>query len=166
MWHWLNGNSGAMQAIATFVLVIITARYVSLTKGLAEAANAESLRQKEGSNARRRELASQIGVLRSALDLLPNPKNFRVDKVIHSVGWEKFDFGAFRKLASEVSDSVASSAATVEAEVQRMGEIVKSLKLISDKGFRWDDLPQVEWDDAMRATQSALTATLAELSSN
>jgi hypothetical protein len=162
-----------MQAIAsvasvavTVVLVVITARYVRLTKGLAEAANAELLRQIEASKARRRELASQVEVLRSALDVLPNGKNYKVNELFWgSVSWDDFDFGAFRKLASEVTDAAASYAATVESEMRRMEEMLASLKSITKgKAFTWDTFPQVDWDTSMRATGHALASILTELS--
>jgi hypothetical protein len=99
VWDWLNDNSGAMQAIAsvasvavTIVLVIITARYVRLTKGLAEAANDELRRQNEASKARRRELASQIKFLRDVLATLPNPANWSHEDSLmrNSTGWDNF----------------------------------------------------------------------------
>ena len=92
MWHWLNIDSPAIEAatsivsvLVTVVFVSITARYVALTKGLAEAANAELLRQIEASKARRRELASQISFLRSAVDSLPDQNNWnQADRLMRS----------------------------------------------------------------------------------
>jgi hypothetical protein len=156
-----------LSVAVTAVLAYITYQYVKLTAGLAEAANAELLRQIEASKARRRELASQVEVLGSALDVLPNGKNYKVNELFWgSVSWDDFDFGAFRKLASEITDAAASCAATVESEMRHMEEMLSSLKSITKgKAFTWDTFPQVDWDTSMRATEQALSSILAELSS-
>lgn len=175
MWHWLNSNSGAMQAIAsvasvavTVVLVFITARYVALTKGLAEAANAEAHRQIEASKARRRELASEIGFLRDALATLPNHTNWsHADAMMrNSTGWDDFDFGAFRKLSSEISDAASSGAATIESNMRWLADQVKAVKSTpTGTGYRWDSFPVREWNNAMLAAPEALKSILAALSS-
>lgn len=174
MWHWLNINSTAIEAgtsivtaLATVVLVFITARYVALTKGLAEAANAELFRQIEASKARRRELASQIEFLCSALDSLPDRNNWKqADRLMRSsTGWGNFDFEKFRAHASEISDAAASCAATVEAKMGWMADLVNKVKATPPGlGYDWDAFPRDKWHDALRAARDALASILRELS--
>jgi hypothetical protein len=85
---------------------------------LAEAANAESLRQNDAAKAKRRELASQIQFLRNTLATIPSANTWsQADSIMRgSTGWDDFDFDAFRKLASEVSDVAATCAATIETK--------------------------------------------------
>jgi hypothetical protein len=170
----LNSNAGAMQAVASFlsvavtlVLVIITARYVRLTKGLAEAANVEGIRQNEASKARKRDLASQIKFLRDAVATLPNATNWsHADALMrNSTGWENFDFGAFRRLAAEISDAASSGAASVETNMRWMADHVKAVKKTPLRmGYDWNSFPQREWNNAMHDAPEALASILAELS--
>jgi hypothetical protein len=174
VWHWLNINSTAIEAgtsivtaLATVVLVFITVRYVALTKGLAEAANAELFRQIEASKGRRRELASQISFFRSALDSLPDRNNWnQADRLMRSsIGWENFDFAKFRAHASEISDAAASCAATVEAKMRWMAELVNSVKATPlGLGYNWNAFPRDEWDLALLAARNALASIHRELS--
>jgi hypothetical protein len=176
VWDWLNNNAGAMQAIAsvasvavTVVLVVITWRYVRLTKGLAEAANAELLGQSEASKARRRELTGQIKLLLDALATLPNWANWdHVDldaTMRDSNGWENFDFGGFRELAAEVNDDASSHAAIVESKMRRMEELVRRARK-PDPGLQYVYYSGMknEWLNAMQTTQEALASMLEELS--
>jgi len=174
VWHWLNINSTAIEAgtsivtaLATVVLVFITARYVALTKGLAEAANAELFRQIEASKAQQRDLAGQIRFLRSALDSLPDWNNWnQADCLMRSsTGWDNFDFAKFRAHASEISDAAASCAATVEAKMRWMAELVNSVKATPlGRGYNWHVFPRHDWDHALLAAQDALASILRELS--
>jgi hypothetical protein len=174
VWHWLNLNATAIEAatsivsaLVTAVLVFITARYVALTKQLAEAANAELLRQNEASKARRRELESQISFLRSALESLPDRDNWsHADRLIrNSTGWDTFDFAKFRARASEVSEAAASCAATVELKMRWMAELASSVKSTPlGRGYNWNSFPRDDWDHARLATREALTSILTELS--
>jgi hypothetical protein len=67
----LNGYAGAVQAVSTVVLVIITVRYVLLTEALADAATAELQNQARAANARRQELQANIKFLLDTLFSLP-----------------------------------------------------------------------------------------------
>lgn len=166
VWNWFNANAGGVQAVATVVLVCITIWYVKLTAGLAAAANAESLRQNEAAKARRRELMSQVRVLHGQLDSLPNLHKFYVDKMFRkSVDWKNFDFDIFRKLASEISDSTASHAATIELEMRKMEEMMDLLSSKYSAGFKWSDFPQSEWMDSMSAALRDVISIIFELSS-
>jgi len=174
VWHWLNINSTAIEAatsivsvLVTVVLVFITARYVALTKQLAEAANAELLRQIEASTARRRELASQISFLGSALDSLPDRDNWnQADRLMRtSTDWDNFDFAKLRACASEISEAAASWAATLESKMRWIAELVNSVKLTpSGRGYDWTNFPRERWEQALLATRQALDSISKQLS--
>jgi len=121
---WLNANAGAIQAISsvfgivvTTVLVIITARYVGLTKTLAEAANAQSKARSAELEARRQELKSMVSLLSSALESVPaaSPRADTDRKMRNATSTDDFDFGRFRQLSAQQDPKLGEYAATVES---------------------------------------------------
>src|SRR5208283_1486858 len=166
MWHWLNSNASAIEAITsiasvlvTVVLAFITARYVVLTKTLAEAANAQLLGQVEASRARRRKLASHINFLLEIIESLPDSSRWsQADSIMrNSTNWDDFDFADFRALASEVSDAASSYAALVESKMRWMAERVNEIKSTpSAHGYDWRAFRRPEWDEALRVARHAL----------
>jgi hypothetical protein len=172
--EWLNQNAGAIQAIAaivslivTFVLVVITGRYVRLTRTLAESANAQVRAQAEARDTRRHDLAANIGVLQRALASIPAGNVPNVEQRIrNSIDWSDFDFGHFRTLASEVSRPAAHAAAEIESDMGRLQAIIAEIKSTPlGRGYDWSRFPWAEWELIMhRKLQRAISTLLEETS--
>lgn len=71
--QWLNDNSGAVQAIATFVLVIVTSLYVVFTKWMATAARRQAqaaAQQAKLTSDAQRELVTRQAILSARNELM------------------------------------------------------------------------------------------------
>jgi len=157
--HWLNLNAGAIQALSsvvvvllTFALVVGTWRYVKLTHRLL-------MEQRWAAAARRRELRSQARVLSGFLYALPSPDDQRLSVVIldHSSDLRDFSFNQFRARASEVSAEAGSQAAEVESHVTWLVNLVRECRSVpKGLGFDWANFPKRDYDTHVRFAIAAL----------
>jgi len=168
--YQLNRDEAATSTVSvlvTVVLVFINGPIRGTHETIGRAANAELLRQIEASTARRRELASQISFLGSALDSLPDRDNWnQADRLMRtSTDWDNFDFAKLRACASEISEAAASWAATLESKMRWIAELVNSVKLTpSGRGYDWTNFPRERWEQALLATRQALDSISKQLS--
>ena len=173
MWAWLNTYASAIQAItavvgaaATIVLVYITARYVVLTKKMADIATAQSEARAEMARVRRRELRASINRLDQALKTLPVPsQQSMADTMVRtSIGWSDFDFGRLRSLAAEVSDRAGERATVVESCMNVLADQVNSVRSVPVQGgYDWGKFPWEAWNRALMDARFGLDAMREEL---
>jgi hypothetical protein len=157
--HWLNLNAGAIQALSSVAIVLLTAvlaavtwQYVNLTHRLLHG-------QLQASAARRRELRSQIAVLKAFLDALPSPDDQRLSRSIldHSNDLRDFSFNRFRALTSEVSAEAGSQAAELEGHVAWLVNIIREIRAVPALiGYRWENFPKGAYDTHVRFGIGAL----------
>jgi hypothetical protein len=167
MWQCLNTYASAIQAVsavvgvaATVVLVWITARYVPLTKVLADAATAQLQAQSAEARAKRRELEADVNILGLALKSLPDAsRQASADQVIRdSITTDGFDFGRFRTLAAERGPQVGNYAAVVESKMKWLGDRVKAVKNTPYlTGYDWRSFDWKSWNGAINEVREALT---------
>jgi hypothetical protein len=129
MLRFLNENASAIQAIATVasvvatvVLVAITARYVALTRGLAEAAKAQLIFQREAVESRKRQLVNLVRLLGILLQRIPEDQD-GVGRMRYTATWDNDDIAELHRLASELGEEPGKRAAV----------LVASLRLIKDR---------------------------------
>jgi hypothetical protein len=156
--HWLNLNSGAIQALAsvltlavTGVLAIITWRYVRLTKDLADVARAQLQGQHEAAAARQRELRTLSEILRMHLLSIPVGDDPRLSQAILSqvVEWTDFDFDRLRALASELNEVAGGLAAIAENRMKWIGDLVHKIRATPPGiGYDWSKFPRQEFNQA------------------
>jgi len=149
MWPSLNANANAIEAISagltvavTAVLVVMTARYVRLTKALVDVALAQLQAQHEALKARRRELQASVNFLSLAMASLPNSEaTHRMAEMLRlgrPIRWDDFDFGRFRTLAAELSPRAGGSAAAVEANMNWLASQMENAEMTPPWG-RWSE---------------------------
>jgi hypothetical protein len=161
MWVWLNSNAGAFQAVSatvtalvTVILVFITARYVGLTKTLAETASAQMQALGTAAESRRRELRARAEFLLFALRSLPDPSRRQTTET--RVKWEDtFDFDRFVTLAAEVSSSASSNAATVVSEMTWLADRASSIPGSPMEDY-WKFFSSAEWNNRVIGVRRAL----------
>jgi hypothetical protein len=115
--------------------------------------------QLQASAARRRELRSQIAVLKVFLDPLPSPDDQRLSGIIldHSNDLRDFSFNRFRVLTSQVSAEAGSQAAELEGHVTWLVNLIREIRAVpSLTGYRWADFPKRDYDTHMRFAIAAL----------
>jgi hypothetical protein len=139
-------ETGSSPVLLTCVLAAVTWRYVNLTHRLLQG-------QLQASAARRRELRSQIAVLKAFLEVLPSPDDKRLAGSIldHSNDLRDFSFNRFRELTSEVSADAGSQAAELEGHVAWLVNLVREIRAVPQlTGYRWADFPKREYDTHVR----------------
>jgi hypothetical protein len=164
--HWLNLNAGAIQALSSVAIVLLTAvlaavtwQYVNLTHRLVHG-------QLQASAARRRELRSQVAVLKAFLDALPSPDDQRLSRSMldHSNDLRDFSFNRFRALASEVSAEAGSQAAELEGHVAWLVNIIREIRAVPPlTGYRWENFPKGAYDTHVRFGVGALGQIVEQL---
>jgi hypothetical protein len=172
MLAWLNANAGAVQAfgsivvaVATVVLVIITARYVALTRTLADAAAAQITAQAAAAKARRGELQAAVHFLQFALKSLPNSseRGAANEMIRTSIPTDDFDFGRFRELSTEIGAGAA--AVVVESNMKSFNARITQIREIDEvqrgPGY-WQEFDWRTWNNALIDVREALDVIEAE----
>jgi hypothetical protein len=180
--HWLNSNSGAIQALSsvlivglTAVLAYITLRYVRLTQDLLSV-------QREAAAVRRRELRAHVGVLQSFLSELHGPDDNRLPAEIlsHARDLHDFPFDRLRALASEVSVEAGAKAVEAEKHLNWLASLIRSIRASLPRkepprsvneplsptlasGYDWKNFPGRDYDTAWRFGSAALTGLLMQV---
>jgi hypothetical protein len=130
----LNENAGAIQAVATVVLVGITGWYAWLTHRLV---NVQEAARRE----RMAELRSVVITLRNGLEQLPIEKATAIRVMRNAALWDEGDLPALRTQASWFSSDAGDHAASALAPLRWLGAKTRESK---DAGFNWERFP---WDD-------------------
>jgi len=179
--HWLNTNSGAIQALGsiasvfiTGVLAFITWKYVRLTDRLLSEQMEARAAQLAAS---RRELRAHMALLSSFLYALPSMDDERLLGAIldHSNDLRDFSFSRFRALASEVSIEAAARASELETDVKWLTNLFqeigsapwsRSAPSINEplgspgsgvsNGYHWGQFPKRDYDKHWRFAIGAL----------
>lgn len=170
---WLDCHASAIQAVtaivtalATIVLVAVTARYVRLTGKLVDTAAAQLRALAEAQRTRRQELRSSMERLMLALASLPiSFQRQQADQMIRDSGsWNDFDFGRFRTLAAEVSTRAGSNAAVVEVKMKYLADQIDKVKQVPVlTGVSWGTFAWAPWEIAINDARARLEAILKEV---
>ncbi len=153
MWHFLNANAGAIQAMAslatsivTLVLVFITWRYVRLTGRLAEAATAEMVFREEAGAEKWRELNAHTKLIRGMLSGLPVTEQDADRRMRQVTSWEPADVMRLQRLAARLDRGAGERAAAVVAAMTWLGERVREVKNSDpEAGYDWAAFPWSRW---------------------
>ena len=176
--QWLNVNSGAIQALGSVAIAILTAvlawitwQYVRLTREML----GEHL---EAAAARRRELRTQANLLKGILRGLPFSYDERLLEAIRNCyDFQSFPYDRFRALASEVSLTAGSKVYSVETNLKWLGDLFHTIRSalpprlgneLFDGVFRpydWNKFPKREYETAWRNAKNELDLILVELDS-
>ncbi len=169
MWEFLNSNAAAIQAIAalttavvTSVLALITWRYVRLTQGLAEAAQAELMFHEEAEAEKWRELNAYTKLIRDLLSGLPAGERDGARAMSQAASWEAGDLPRLQRLAARLDRSAGEHAAVVVAAMTWLGERLHDVKTTDpDEGVNWSKFPWSRWQREMTSAKTALDAIAA-----
>ncbi len=180
MWHFLNSNAGAIQAMAalttslvTVVLVAITWQYVRLTQRLAEAATVEMVVHEEAEAEKWRELNAYTKLIRGLLSGLPPDREGAQRAMRQATSWEPGDVMRLQRLAARLDRRAGERAASIAAAMTWLGERVREVKNTDPDGpYDWSAFPWDRWrkeiDTARRALDdiaSTVTRKLREVPS-
>ncbi len=164
MWDFLNGNAGAIQAIASLVtaavtvaLVAVTWRYVHLTGRMAEAARAELMFHEEEEAEKWRELNAQTRLVRALLSTLPVDDRRPEALVRQAVSWDQADVARLQRLAARLDRSAGERAAAVVTSMTWLGERLREIKS-ADPGdeYNWAEFPWSRWTHEIATARSGL----------
>jgi hypothetical protein len=165
--QWLRYNSAAIQAFATVVLVVITGVYVSLTRRLAMVATAQLLALDRTRKDKQAELDAMVDRLREWLLPLPESESSPDGrtKIQDATPLGDFEFGRFCTLASELGVIAGKLAATTQASVQFLTQVIGQVRDPAPAHpYRWETaFPSERWIEAHRKAGEALIALKAQL---
>lgn len=167
MLEFLNANAGAIQVLlsacvvfSTIVLVLVTWRYVALTRHLAGTARAQLAFQqdlrRELLDSKRRELVALVRNLRLLLSYLPDePANGEL--IRQAAMWQDDNPTYLQRLASEQDEVLAGHAATAVAALRWLKEKVVEVKNVpAIQGVNWQDFPWQRWSEELRVARGEL----------
>lgn len=169
MWHFLNSNAGAIQAIAalttslvTVVLVFITWRYVRLTRRLAEAASAEMSFHEEAETEKWRELNAYTKLIRGLLSGLPASEQGADRAIRQAPSWESGDVMRLQRLAARLDRHAGERAAIVVTAMTWLAERLHEVKSKDPaEGYDWSTFPWNRWRKEIETARAALDAIAA-----
>jgi hypothetical protein len=177
--HWLNSNAGAIQALSSVAVVLLTGALFLITRRYVNLTHSLLLGQLEVVAARRRELRSQIEVLRAFLAALPTPEDQRLAGVIldHSSDLRDFPFNRFRALASRVSLEAGSQAVEAENHLMWLLNLIRGIRATprpfprspneplgpESKGYDWKSFPGQDYFTHVRFAMLPLNKIVEQL---
>ena len=126
MLAWLDTHAGAVQAIATVVLVGITAWYARLTRKIAQAAAAGAEIQRQAAVAQRLRFLGVVARLELHLTRLPDNPN--ESKLRNATLWSERDLDELLALAPNVGELAVIDAQTVALDLRWLAECVLYVK--------------------------------------
>lgn len=156
---WLNSNAGAIQALSSVAIVLLTGVLAAITWQYVKLTNRLLSGQLKTAAARRRELRIQLAVLKAFLDALPSPDDQRLSASIldHSNDLRDFSFNRFRELTSRVSTGTALQTAELEGHVIWLVNLLREIRAVPPlTGYRWADFPKRDYDTHVRFAIGAL----------
>lgn len=146
MLNFLNQNAGAIQAVATVILVIITCLYVRLTNRLSNIAKEELEFLRKAEQVKKSQLLAVLKTLRICLGELPvDPKDG--EKIRKVTIWEDRDLNDLQQLASDLDIYAGQTVAIVINSLRWLKEQVDMVKNTNPKlGANWHKFPWEEWN--------------------
>ena len=163
---WLNQNSGAVQAIATIVLAVLTGFYVILTGQIARAARDQVQQalgvQRAAATQARMQLDGLIIRLLVLLDRLPGPEP-NDTRIRGATLWTEEELQRFEHLTALVGGDPVEASKTIAA-FRGVAGFVREVKETSPlQGFGWNPTNASAWARGLSAAREALTSTHASL---
>ncbi len=140
----------------TIVLVIITARYVILTRKIAEAAQKQLEQFSREEEAKRRELLTMVKMVRLHLKTLPMDHS-RGEAIREAILWEADDLAELQNLSAEVGLQPGQIAVQAATSLRQLASMVSDVKAIDPKvGVPWDRFNWEGWDAARQSAEANL----------
>ncbi len=165
MWHLLNSNAAAIQAVAalttslvTVVLVFITWRYVRLTQRLAEAASAEMSFHEEAEAEKWRELNAYTKLIRGLIAGLPTGEAGAGRVMRQAASWEPGDLARLQRLAARLDRRTGERAAAVVTSMTWLGERLRDAKADDAEDHDWSKFPWDRWRRELQTARDGLDA--------
>ncbi len=164
MWHFLNSNAGAIQAMAAFVtalvtivLALITWQYVRLTQRLAEAASAEMTFHEEAEAEKWRELNAHTKLIRGLLSGLPAGPQDADRRMRQATSWEAGDLMRLQRLAARLDRRAGERAAAVVTAMTWLGERLREVKAADpSSAYEWSRFPWGRWQKEAETANAGL----------
>lgn len=153
---WLNTYASAIQALgavvsalATVALIVITWRYVALTRALAETATQQLDFQRASARAQREELRRELLAcakhLRSLLAHLPTDRS-KAEGVRDVAMWKDEDLANFQRVASQYDEMLGQRAAVIVGPLRWIKEQVTAVQSTPrERGFDWNRFAWQRW---------------------
>jgi len=161
--NFFNTNAPGIQAIsavvsvlAIIVLVVITSRYVVLTRKIADAAKKQLEQFTREEQAKRRELLTMIKMLRLHLKTLPVDHS-KGEVMREAILWETDDLAELQNLSAEVGLKPGQIAVQAGIWLRQLASMVSDVKAIDPKvGVPWDRFNWGGWDAARQGAEASL----------
>jgi len=144
----LNENAGAIQAIATAALLLITGWYARLTYRLVKV-------QEAVHRERTAELRSVVLTIRQGLLQLPSDTATAAAKMRDAAIWDDDDLPTLRALASWFSSDAGDHAARALAPLRWLGTQAREAKRA---GFNWEGFPWSKYREELAIAQYHVVA--------
>lgn len=150
--QWLNANTGAVQALATVALLVLTGVYVVLTRRIAVAAQEQTQlireeRAREASNARAI-LHNAAERLHEELSRLPDRPS-GTDAVYNHPGWsdgQLGDFIGYARVVDGVDERRAMQAVSALRRIQRSVDQTKAVARNLGRNYSDDEVTSWQAD--------------------
>ncbi len=161
MIDWLNCNAGAVTAIATVVLVVLTGVYVTITRQIALASREQVRLHADARDAMerqdRRSLAALAKRLREAVDGLPYPA-IQIGTIVQRVVlWTDDDLKDLDTLARAIEGADMAAAAQAVESLRYLGHVVEEIRT-AEKGQGWNpnSIRPQDWATKIAVARTAL----------
>jgi hypothetical protein len=149
---YLNNNSGAIQALAsililcvTIALAIITWRYVALTRTLALTAKDELRMKREEKAAQDRRLVILLKMFKERIDSLPY-EQAKGEHIRKAISWEQAEIDNLTSLAADIGHQSVRTASILCERLKWIKEQIDLVKSTDQRiGFEWNEFPWDRW---------------------
>ncbi len=161
---FFNNNASGIQAIsamisvlAIIVLVAISARYLALTRKMAEAIQKHGRGHPFGEEkAKRHELLTIIKMFGSYLRMLPGDRS-KGEAIREAVLWDPEDILAMQNLSTELGAKSGQIGIKAGTWLRQIAAMVSDIKAIDPKeGVPWDRFNWDGWDAARENAEASL----------
>ena len=158
----VHAAASVASVLLTLVLVWVTARYVRLTKDLAEVAREQLRHQQQSAASDAARLLTLIDVFGLALRRLPDA-DARGEQIRDVALWKHSDVSAFASLAPAVLGPEAHLHRTIEELnwIRATADQVQQTK--REVGFRWNEFPWSQWKEILAKARGDLERLHEEL---
>ena len=158
---WAEAHSGAITALASVLLAILTGVYVVLTRSLANSAKrtaeAAAATVQLFTSQARRSLPVLVTRLIELLNQLPKDKPSGDTTLRNVTLWTANDLQMLEQLAQAIPESRLFDASTARANLQwiseRVADVLKANEVV---GYRWNAKAFDDWPRKYKAAMDAL----------
>lgn len=154
---WLDAHAPAVQAIATLVLLGITAWYASLTRTISRAAAAGAEVQRQAALAQRLRFLGVVGLIEHHLVRLPDDRNGA--KMRQATLWSENDVAQLLALAPNVSALAVTDAASAALSLRWLA---KQVRFVQEQplglGVDPERIPERDWAEHLKLARGALVS--------